>query len=87
MRLSSYCTKRSNNGVNLVTSRKINTRLARPIGYEPLNRVCLSAVGLKVITVNDLGLAVHGSNLGQKQRLNHTFKVSQRGLYIKQKRF
>ena len=30
-RLSSYCTKRANNGVNLVTSRKIITRLARPI--------------------------------------------------------
>ena len=30
-RLSSYCTKRANNGVNLVTSRKINTRLARSI--------------------------------------------------------
>ena len=30
-RLSSYCTKRANNGVNLATSRKINTRLARPI--------------------------------------------------------
>ena len=30
-RLSSYCTKRGNNTVNLVTSRKINTRLARPI--------------------------------------------------------
>ena len=30
-RLSSYCTKQANNGVNLVTSRKINTRLARPI--------------------------------------------------------
>ena len=30
-RLSSYCTKRANNGVNLVMSRKINTRLARPI--------------------------------------------------------
>ena len=30
-RLSSYCTKRANNGVNLVTSRNINTRLARPI--------------------------------------------------------
>ena len=30
-RLSSYCTKRANNGVNLVTSRKINTRLARPM--------------------------------------------------------
>ena len=31
-RLGSYCTKRANNGVNLVTSRNINTRLARPIG-------------------------------------------------------
>ena len=30
-RLSSYCTKRGNSTVNLVTSRKINTRLARPI--------------------------------------------------------
>ena len=30
-RLSSYCTKRANNGVNIVTSRKMNTRLARPI--------------------------------------------------------
>ena len=30
-RLSSYCTKRANNGVNLVTSRNTNTRLARPI--------------------------------------------------------
>ena len=33
-RLSSYCTKRGNNGVNLVTSRKINTRLARPISFS-----------------------------------------------------
>ena len=33
-RLSSYSTKRANNGVNLVTSRKINTRLARPIPCE-----------------------------------------------------
>ena len=32
-RLGSYCTKRANNGVNLVTSRNINTRLARPIVY------------------------------------------------------
>ena len=30
-RLSSYCTKRGDNTVNLVTSRKTNTRLARPI--------------------------------------------------------
>ena len=41
-RLGSYCTKRANNGVNLVTSRKINTRLARPISrasiQSPSNR-------------------------------------------------
>ena len=36
-RLSSYCTKRANNSVNLVTSRKINTRLARPIGMAPVD--------------------------------------------------
>ena len=33
-RLGSYCTKRANNGVNLVTSRNINTRLARPIARK-----------------------------------------------------
>ena len=33
-RLSSNCTKRANNGVDLVTSRKINTRLARPIELD-----------------------------------------------------
>ena len=33
-RLSSYCTKRANNGVNLVMSRNINTRLARPIALN-----------------------------------------------------
>ena len=32
-RLGSYCTKRANIAVNLATSRKINTRLARPIVY------------------------------------------------------
>ena len=30
-RLSSYCTKRGSKTVNLVTSRKINARLACPI--------------------------------------------------------
>ena len=30
-RLSSYCTKRGDNAVNLVTSRKTNAILARPI--------------------------------------------------------
>ena len=36
-RLSSYCTKRANNGVNLVTSWNINTRLARPINIKSSN--------------------------------------------------
>ena len=30
-RQSSYCTKRGDNAMNLVTSRKTNARLARPI--------------------------------------------------------
>ena len=34
IRLSSYCTKRGDNTVNLVTSRKTNARLARPITTE-----------------------------------------------------
>ena len=33
-RLSSYCTMRGDNTVNLVTSRKTIARLARPIGNE-----------------------------------------------------
>ena len=39
-RLSSYCTKRANNGGNLVTSRKKNTRLARPIAPIKNRSVC-----------------------------------------------
>ena len=34
MRLSSYCTKPGNNTLYLVTSRKTNTRLARPISVS-----------------------------------------------------
>ena len=33
-RLGSYCTKRANSGVNLVTSRNINMRLACPIEFH-----------------------------------------------------
>ena len=33
-RLSSYCTKRGDDTVNLVTSRKTNVRLARPINIS-----------------------------------------------------
>ena len=43
-RLSSYCTKRANNGVNLVTSRKINTRLARPIVVSTVLNSCSEAM-------------------------------------------
>ena len=38
-RLSSYCTKRGEKAVNLVTSRKTNARLARPIEHCKLVRV------------------------------------------------
>ena len=48
-RLSSYCTKRANNGVNLVTSRKINTRLAHPIEGTIF-------IGLKVVAQDVISL-------------------------------
>ena len=31
-RLSTYCTKRPKHAANLATSRRVNTRLTRPIG-------------------------------------------------------
>ena len=37
-RLSSYCSKRGDNTVNLVTSRKTNGRLAHPILVKILSR-------------------------------------------------
>ena len=37
-RLSSYCTKRANNGVNHATSRKIITRLACPMFVTKMPR-------------------------------------------------
>ena len=43
-RLSSYCTKRANNGVNLVMSRKINTRLARQSRTTLQNKVRLKVL-------------------------------------------
>ena len=33
-RLCSYCTKQGDNAVNLITSRKTNARLARPISRK-----------------------------------------------------
>ena len=53
-RLSSYCTKRANNGVNLVTSRKINTRRARPIMW-PFKRSGL----LSRVEINTFILDLH----------------------------
>ena len=50
-RLSSYCSKRGDNTVNLVTSRKTNARLARPI---PVPRYCL-----------DHDLDLHGTFIDQ----------------------
>ena len=50
-RLSSYCTKRANNGVNLVTSRKINTRLARPMQAPMRPSGSLTPVVVNIILV------------------------------------
>ena len=41
-RLSSYCTKRDDNTVNLVTSRKTNGRLARPVILVTLLKILQS---------------------------------------------
>ena len=70
-RLSSYCTKRANNGVNLVTSRKIITRLARPIasrmtaalGSIQTGRVSANII-IGVIDLVKNGHCFFGANLG-----------------------
>ena len=49
-RQSSYCTKRGNNTVNLVTSRKINTRVARPITLQTL--ILLLITPLTLVSLN-----------------------------------
>ena len=52
-RLSSHCTKRANYGLNLVTSRKINTRLARPIVPEAIhNPVAIRLLVLGLLTAH-----------------------------------
>ena len=38
-RLSAYCTKRHKNTANLITSRNINMKLARPVAENGNNRV------------------------------------------------
>ena len=48
-RLSSHYTKRANNGVNLVTSRKINTRLARPIVVTVSDDTVVDRIKIKSI--------------------------------------
>ena len=48
-RLSSNCTKRANNGVDLVTSSKINTRLARPISAFAKTYLICTGVYLRFI--------------------------------------
>ena len=50
-RLSSYCTKRANNGVNLVTSRKMNTRLARPIVVDYCKQSLRHALAIIVASI------------------------------------
>ena len=49
-RLSSYGTKRANNSVNLVTSRKIYTRLARPIVESLVSKNVYGTVGYALST-------------------------------------
>ena len=56
MRLSSYCTKRCDNAVNLITSRKTNARLVRPIenaSIHPCFNLC-KYVYKKIIFADDV---------------------------------
>ena len=63
-RLSSYCTKRANNGVNLATSRKINTRLARPIlpvdnnEHQRIDDVSTDRISYDIRSVETMGFAL-----------------------------
>ena len=67
-RLSSHCTKRANNGVNLVTSRKVKTRLARPIHKHKVNlSLCVPC------TPKALSLGVERQILGVK--LTHCLSI------------
>ena len=89
-RLSSYCTKRANNGVNLVTSRKKNTRLARPIltnTSHPLSGLTrYFNIGRQPHLEKAHGWTVHGADLSLgpdgkrfiKGPQVHTNKVRQR---------
>ena len=61
-RLGFYCTKRANNGVNLVTSRKINTRLARPM--------VLNYKGDKFVVHCEMG-PWSNTNIADAQQLGH----------------
>ena len=54
-RLSSYCSKRGDNTVNLVTSRKTNARLARP---RPMTKYDVSA---KVLSFNNIPCTIEGT--------------------------
>ena len=77
-RLGSYCTKRANNGVNLVTSHKTNARLARPI-------VLLSVLISKIHLLSDgcfnrnirIDICMHNRNISslwdQKSTCNSYF--------------
>ena len=69
-RLCSYCTKRANNGVNLVTSRKINTRLVPPINPYSLNVIVgyftFGSVNVPNTSKTDLALGVHAKEYHHK---------------------
>ena len=69
-RLSSYCTKRGDNTVNLVTLRKTNARLARPIGQK-LHKITHDSMknrGSTPILTNLVG--VHPRNIHTKYEAN-----------------
>ena len=54
-RLSSYCTKRGDTTVNLVTTRKTNARLARPIEQSETDRhgnhICQKEINITHIMI------------------------------------
>ena len=69
-RLSSYCSKRGDNTMNLVTSHKTNARLARPIKWElpqpvhvsnltSVTHPCLTAATCVVVMASENAVRIH----------------------------
>ena len=74
-RLGSYCTKRANNGVNLVTSRNINTRLARPIAASFYDREGLVIWHRFYMTILKVCFTVLGKSKDQRDKYLMESKV------------